>query len=656
MNYLDPSFGNGGLIRPANTFSTLLVRSNMVMQPDGKILVKMIENQSSTVKKASLLRFLPDGTPDNSFGTGGKIEFGVINLYFNNLYNMLELLPDGKMLTGYTILNSDTVTSVVARLNPDGSYDTSFGTNGKTSIIDIATWIGHFPGLVDIKIQNNGTIVMIYNSGSGNYSDFGFRYLNGNGTFPAQNNDILWWATENIKEHYKQSLMLPNNHIVIGGTDFTSGNAVNIKFVLAQFEPDGYIHDSFGDQGFVLDDISQNGDYLGDIALQENDKILAAGSATNIGLLLSRYLSDGSPDPNFGNNGQIIHSGLLSNGPTYNLALSNQSADHSFVVAAEKYSTNGMLPAEGGIMRFLENGSIDTTFSPTGLVYLPVAATQFLSVFSDVVVLPDRRILVCGFAKDSLNSVLLARFLPESDAVVWYTDLDNDGYGNNSDSLFAVVPPAGYTAIAGDCNDQNPAVYPDAIEICSNNTDDNCNGVIDEDNLLPVAACIENLTVTLDDTGLFTLNAAMINNGSTDNCGIVSTAVSPAQFSVLNLGNNTVTLTVTDASGNENTCQAVVEVTQTSGSTAVAEQEWLQLSPNPANDQLIFHFSEGFSEGLVQIEISDPRGRIVVSQQLLLQKQQQQAVDISGLPAGIYFFRSIDSKHKQQTSQFVVTH
>ena len=103
-------------------------------------------------------------------------------------------------------------------------------------------------------------------------------------------------------------------------------------------------------------------------------------------------------------------------------------------------------------------------------------------------------------------------------------------------------------------------------------------------------------------------------------------------------------------------CQAVVEVTQTSGSTAVAEQEWLQLSPNPANDQLIFHFSEGFSEGLVQIEISDPRGRIVVSQQLLLQKQQQQAVDISGLPAGIYFFRSIDSKHKQQTSQFVVTH
>lgn len=76
------------------------------------------------------------------------------------------------------------------------------------------------------------------------------------------------------------------------------------------------------------------------------------------------------------------------------------------------------------------------------------------------------------------------------------------------------------------------------------------------------------MEVILDDTGLFNLPTNMVDAGSTDNCQIVEITVSPAQFSVANLGPNLVTLSVRDASGNLSTCSTVVKVTQTSSAAA----------------------------------------------------------------------------------------
>ena len=60
----------------------------------------------------------------------------------------------------------------------------------------------------------------------------------------------------------------------------------------------------------------------------------------------------------------------------------------------------------------------------------------------------------------------------------FFKDNDMDGYGGVSSTLACSAPP-GYVTDAGDCNDFNSMIYPNAPEGC-NDLDDNCNGLIDD--------------------------------------------------------------------------------------------------------------------------------------------------------------------------------
>ena len=63
---------------------------------------------------------------------------------------------------------------------------------------------------------------------------------------------------------------------------------------------------------------------------------------------------------------------------------------------------------------------------------------------------------------------------------VYYINLDNDGYGVVDDKQCTCGPKGVYNAtLAGDCNDLNPSIYPEAQELC-NLTDDDCDGQVDE--------------------------------------------------------------------------------------------------------------------------------------------------------------------------------
>jgi hypothetical protein len=72
-------------------------------------------------------------------------------------------------------------------------------------------------------------------------------------------------------------------------------------------------------------------------------------------------------------------------------------------------------------------------------------------------------------------------FIDENLSTTYYFDQDNDGFGNNANSItVCITPPAGYITTGDDCDDGNPAINPDAEEIC-NGFDDDCDGTTDED-------------------------------------------------------------------------------------------------------------------------------------------------------------------------------
>ena len=63
--------------------------------------------------------------------------------------------------------------------------------------------------------------------------------------------------------------------------------------------------------------------------------------------------------------------------------------------------------------------------------------------------------------------------------IVYYADLDEDGFGNADSSVQSCSPLAEYVINSSDCNDLDIEVHPGAIEVC-NNIDDNCSGATDE--------------------------------------------------------------------------------------------------------------------------------------------------------------------------------
>jgi|GEM_PF-4571496 len=129
-----------------------------------------------------------------------------------------------------------------------------------------------------------------------------------------------------------------------------------------------------------------------------------------------------------------------------------------------------------------------------------------------------------------------------------------------------------------DCSNLGNNTVTLTVKDTKNNTG-SCNTTVTVvDDLKPTVAC-KNATVNLDANGNGTLAVSSVNNGSTDNCGIASMTLSKTEFDCANVGNNGVTLTVADASGNQNTCTATIKVEDNILPTITCNNIILSLDP-----------------------------------------------------------------------------
>ena len=138
-------------------------------------------------------------------------------------------------------------------------------------------------------------------------------------------------------------------------------------------------------------------------------------------------------------------------------------------------------------------------------------------------------------------------------AVIVGSDID----GGSTDNGTIVSAIAGQTAF--DCTHLGANTVPLTVTDDGGNAS-NCDATVTvEDSIGPVAIC-QDITIQLDALGNATVVAADVDSGSTDNCAIATLDVTQTNFDCTDLGANTVTLTVTDQSGNTSTCSSIVTV------------------------------------------------------------------------------------------------
>jgi hypothetical protein len=166
------------------------------------------------------------------------------------------------------------------------------------------------------------------------------------------------------------------------------------------------------------------------------------------------------------------------------------------------------------------------------------------------------------------------------------TDITNDPNVNQPFSTgFALVSSNGFAMEGGgwsdNCNPQSMIQYRDTstgvcpivvtrtwfvTDICGNTT--TCAQTINiNDTTNPTPVC-NNISVTLDAvTGLYTLtpsDEALIAIGSTDNCSLTNTTITPTMFDCDDVGPNVVTMILEDQCGNIDSCTATVTVVSSS--------------------------------------------------------------------------------------------
>ncbi|WP_188375267.1 T9SS type A sorting domain-containing protein, partial [Winogradskyella haliclonae] len=134
-----------------------------------------------------------------------------------------------------------------------------------------------------------------------------------------------------------------------------------------------------------------------------------------------------------------------------------------------------------------------------------------------------------------------------------------------------------------------------------------------EDNTNPV--CItQDITIQLDGTGNATITANDIDNGSNDNCGVASISVSQTAFTSSDIGDNVITLTVTDVNGNSSMCNATITVEDTTLDIDDDKLEVFSISPNPFRDNIVIKVPTKLSGDTFDIVIYDLNGRRVFNE------------------------------------------
>ncbi|MCB1205166.1 MAG: hypothetical protein KDN18_12975 [Verrucomicrobiae bacterium] len=409
---IDTSFG-------ADDKGTNTSVTSIAVQPDGKILLggifTTISDGNATHNRSRIARLNPDGSVDTTFGAEGS--------GLNGSVWSVALQPDGKILLGgsFSTFSDGNVTHGrlrIARLNSDGTLDMSFnpdveGTNSFISALAVQA---------DGKVLIGGDFTGVSDD-TGSHSRLRIARLNADGTVDATFGADGSGADSSILSIAAQT----DGKILLGG-EFTTVFDANGNFNrsrIARLNSDGTVDTAFGADGRGADNS------IWCVTLQADNKILLGGRFSTISdgtsvhtrRSIARLNADGSVDSSFGSAGTGAN--------LFGDAVAIQ-ADGKILIGGVFSSVTGGNGSYNrlGIARLNADGSIDASFGTDGKgVNLIV---RCLAIQSDGKILIGGDFSTVSGATDTRNRANIARLengvaisqvsLPDLTRVQWLRD------------------------------------------------------------------------------------------------------------------------------------------------------------------------------------------------------------------------------------------
>ncbi len=355
-----PSFNliDGAVITPIGLTS---VSGKFVTQVGDKILIAGQGGTNYLRGKIVISRYNNDGTLDTSFDSDGLVTSTLDNVGVQTV----SVQSDGSIdITGRT--DSYNIPGFVLRYDNKGTQVSSDAT-------------GNFYVSAPVEISADGR------------TDSGlFRYKS-DGTLDKSFN-VTGGATTDVGKFDTPRYVAkqPDGSILVAGTtsDGTAGN-----FLLLSYDSNGALDKSFGNSGVVTTDFDGKDDFISSLFTQSDGKILAVGSSGNTSgynIAMARYHSNGSLDSSFGMDGKLTHAfeGTSDFGESVTL-----QSDGKILVAGETL-VNSSGSYDFALLRFNQDGSLDTSFGNNGVVVTPVSANNDFAYH--VAVQADGKILLTG--------------------------------------------------------------------------------------------------------------------------------------------------------------------------------------------------------------------------------------------------------------------
>ena len=356
---LDTSFGGGDGAVVEDVYGNGEDRGEaMAIQPDGKIVVAGSWALSGGYSNWAVMRFLPDGSVDKSFASGGRTltDFD----HDHDWAKAVAIAPDGKIVVAGDARIGGPVYAkrfAVARYESDGDLDPTFSGDGKA-------WFnlgGEFEEANDVAVQRDGKIVIagmrwINYDGA---DDFVVARVTTNGALdPDFSDDGKAFATfgEGEESAYGVAIQPADGKIVVAGSALDDGDR---DFALARFDRNGDLDPAFDGNGTLLTGFGQD-ERASDVAIAPDGKIVAGGGKEG-DFAVARYLSSGKPDTTFDTDGKRS---INLGGREYAEAVAVQ-LDGKIVLAGSSW-TNDVRYADMALARFTTTGGLDSTFSGDG--------------------------------------------------------------------------------------------------------------------------------------------------------------------------------------------------------------------------------------------------------------------------------------------------